>query len=298
MTAAVLSAEEIAHFVEHGFVRVRGCLEPELIERWVARSWRRVGYDPRDRSTWTEPRRSLMALEEHEACDVAPRAFGAAAQLVGGAKRLKRFRFGDAFVINYGVGADRPWQPPSARSGGWHVDGDFYLHFLDSPEQALVGVAYWSNVEPRGGGTLIAPDSVRGVARYLADHPEGVLQHDYPIDELVARCSRFEELTGRAGDLFLCHPLMVHTGSFNHSGQPRFMTNPCAVLQEPHRLDRPAPGDHSPLERATLRALGVERFAFKPAAPRRQIVPPRELQQRASLVEERRRLEADSGEGH
>ena len=66
--------------------------------------------------------------------------------------------------------ATRPARPPAA--GGWHKDGSFFRHFLDSREQGLLTIVYWSDVEPQGGGTFIAPDSIKVVARYLAEHPE------------------------------------------------------------------------------------------------------------------------------
>lgn len=42
-----------------------------------------------------------------------------------------------------------------------------------------------------GGGTFIAPDSIGVVARYLAQHPEGVLPDD--IDSLIHQCHEFVE---------------------------------------------------------------------------------------------------------
>jgi hypothetical protein len=30
---------------------------------------------------------------------------------------------------------------------GWHNDGDFFVHFLDSPEQALLVIPLWSDSE-------------------------------------------------------------------------------------------------------------------------------------------------------
>jgi hypothetical protein len=46
------------------------------------------------------------------------------------------------------------------------ADG-FYRQFLDSPEMGLLCVALWSDVEPRGGGTFVALDSVGPVSTCL-----------------------------------------------------------------------------------------------------------------------------------
>ena len=75
------------------------------------------------------------------------------------------------------------------------------------------------------------------------------------------------ELTGPPGTLVILHPFMLHASSNNHSGRPRFMSNPPTVLREPFALRR-ADGRHSLLERATLHALGVPRCDFRPSAPR------------------------------
>ena len=49
---------------------------------------------------------------------------------------------------------------------------------------------------------------------------------------------------------------------------PRLITNPAPTLRRPMRFDRAPPDAHSPVEVAVLRALGADRFAFRPATPR------------------------------
>lgn len=129
--------------------------------------------------------------------DFAPKAWGAICDLLGGEERIKQpCTWGDGFIANLGIGADRPWEPPSPRVPGWHKDGDFFRHFLDSPEQGLLTIVLWSDIHPRGGGTFLAADSVGPVARLLADHPEGVLPQDYDYAPLLAQCDDFVETTG------------------------------------------------------------------------------------------------------
>jgi len=174
----------------------------------------------------------------------------------------------DAFIINFRKGADKPWEPPSAKVSGWHKDGSYFRHFLDSREQALLTIVLWSDVRHRGGGTFIAPDSVRVIARLLQAHPEGLAPGDFNFQELIGQCSQFEELTGDAGDFVILHPFMLHASSQNVLGRPRFMSNPPIMLKEPMNLNRENPADFSLLERATLHYLGKERLDFRPAAPR------------------------------
>jgi ectoine hydroxylase-related dioxygenase (phytanoyl-CoA dioxygenase family) len=233
----------------------------------------------------------MPSLRHVEVADFAPRVWRAACQLLGGEDRIEQpYTWGSGFIANLGVGADRPWQPPSASSPDWHKDGDFFRHFLDSPEQGLLTIVLWSDIDERGGGTFIAPDSVAPVARLLEQEREGVLPDDLPYDELIAQCSTFVETTGRLGDVVLMHPFMLHAVSQNHRGTARFITNPPIALRQPMDFDRPDPEDQSPVERAVLRALGVERLDYEPTAAREDVVPERVLRQERMREEEQARL--------
>jgi hypothetical protein len=63
-------------------------------------------------------------------------------------------------------------------------DGDFFRHFLDSPEQALLVIPLFADIQPRGGGTYIAPDGIPKVAKYLLEHPEGTYPQSYQDESL------------------------------------------------------------------------------------------------------------------
>jgi hypothetical protein len=130
--------------------------------------------------------------------------------------------------------ADRELSP-QVPTGGWHKDGGHFRHFLDSPEQGLLTIVFWSDVRPRSGGTFAALDSVGVVARFLAQHPEGVHADSvqgsgYLIPLLIGECTDMVELTGDAGDVCLMHPFVLHRISGNPSGWPRFISNPAVRL--------------------------------------------------------------------
>jgi hypothetical protein len=291
MTDTVLSAEQIDSFIEHGYVRIRECFTRAEAQPWLEEAWVRLGYDRDDPSTWAEQRVHMPSVRHVEVSDFAPKVWGAACQLLGGEDRIEQpYTWGNGFIANLGIGADRPWEPPSAASPDWHKDGDFFRHFLDSPEQGLLTIVLWSDIEERGGGTFIAPDSVAPVARLLERRREGVPPEEFPYDELIAQCSTFVETTGHLGDVVLMHPYMLHASSQNHRGKARFITNPPIALREPMRFDRVDKAEHSPVERAVLRALGVERLDYRPAAPREDVVPERVRRQERMREEEEARL--------
>ena len=278
----VLTDPQAKHFLENGYVIIEDCLDRSLAAEWTRRAFARLGYDPANPDTWEEEivwmdRESIVPVKE-----ISPKAWGAICDVIGGEDRIeeetKRIEgnhfttinsseWSDAFVVNFKRGADKGWFPPSPRVDGWHKDGSFFRHFLDSPEQALLTIVLWSDVEHQGGGTYIAPDSVRVIAHYLSEHPEGISGGVF--SSLIDRCRVFEELTGPIGTFIILHPFMLHASSNNILGKPRFMTNPPILLREPMNLNRYRNKGFSLLERTTLQALGVDRFDFRPTSPRR-----------------------------
>lgn len=184
------------------------------------------------------------------------------------------------------------------------------VHYLDSPEQALLVIPIFSDIKPRGGGTMISPDGLGLIANYLASHPEGVLPtglsftpstSTYADPEAedpgywshlkeIKRCTQFVEMIGETGDVVLMHPLMMHSASKNYTRVPRVITNPPVSLKEPFNFAREDPEGYSLVERKTLKALGVNRLDYKTTTERRRIVPARIGHRDKMLEEEKRRL--------
>jgi hypothetical protein len=293
VTAQQLTEGEVDRFIRYGYVVVKDCFDPESAQPWIDRAWVRFGYDRDNPAEWTEKRIHLSQLASVDARDFAPTAWDAAVQLVGGEDRLQLpWHWNDGFIANLGVGDDRPWQPPSAELSGWHKDGDFFRHFLDSPEQGLLTIVLWTDMHHRGGGTFIAADSVPVIARYLAEHPEGVLPTDFDFQALTRQCTHFIELTGNAGDVVLLHPYMLHATSQNVIKHGRLITNPPITLREPMHFDRVDPSQLSPVERAVLHGLGTDRLDFRRTGEREMLVPERVLEQQRRQSAEAERLAA------
>ncbi|HZB29462.1 MAG TPA: hypothetical protein VE465_04775 [Streptosporangiaceae bacterium] len=286
----VLTGDQERHFLDKGYVVIRDCFSRQAAEEYTQTVWTRLGYAAADPSSWTEPSVHMPTHREIDVKTFAPKAWDAVCDLVGGEERVAPYTWGDGFIVNLWQGADRPWAPASPRSPGWHKDGDFFRHFLDSPEQGLLTLVLWSDVEHQGGATFVATGSVGPVARFLAARPEGVPPNAFPVGELVGQCTEFVEATGRVGDVFLLHPYLLHAKSQNVLRRPRLITNPPVHLTEPMRFDRPDPADFSLVERAVLRGLGVASYEFRPTAPREEIVPERVLRQARMKAEEQARL--------
>jgi hypothetical protein len=300
MLQPVLSSSDIEQFIERGFVRVRGCFRRDDALAATARACERLYCSLTEPATWPIGRMRAPESRRTSFEEMAPRAWQAACELLGGAERVAQpCVWTDQFIINFGRQAELEWQPPTGAPHpwhNWHKDGDFFRHFLDSPEQGLLVIGIFSDIDERDGATYLACDSVQHIARHLAAHPEGVL----PVDlknvslDIIARCRDFVAATGEIGDVYLLHPFILHSQSVNAGPRARFIVNPPVKLREPMRFDRDAVESHSPVERAVLAALGSARYEFVPTQPREAVVPERLARERRDW-EERARISGTSG---
>jgi hypothetical protein len=289
---AVLTQEQRKQFLDKGYVTIHGCFEGEAAETLIEQAWIRLGMDPFDQSTWEKPRVHMPRITSFDAAQFAPKAWAAACELCGGEERIESWSWGDAFIVTLNEGADESWSPPDASHGKWHKDGDFFRHFLDSPEQGLLSLVIWSDINHQGSATYAATDSVPIIARFLAQHPEGVLPGGFNFKEMIGQCKEFIECTGKCGDVVLLHPYVLHSGSQNMLRRPRFLTNPPLYLKEPMNFNRSNPADFSLIELAVLQGLGVDRLDFAPTSPREKVVPERVRRHNEVIEEEKRRLAA------
>ncbi|KKY33837.1 hypothetical protein UCDDA912_g06216 [Diaporthe ampelina] len=322
----VLTPEEKEHFLNNGWLKISGAFTKAQADEVTKDVWTRLGMDPDDKATWHRVWTNMPHHNTFDARDFAPRAWAAIAELCGGEDRVDpAFRhWRDSLIVNLGS-AEREGQPdPPRELGRWHVDGDFFVHYLDSPEQGLLVVPLFTDVPPSGGGTMIYPRGMREVAAHLRDHPEGVsplmvprgepgFRTDYRSDEdlrwfgqVASRGADedFVEVCGAAGDVYVLHPLMMHASTNNALRHVRIITNPPIALREPFRFHRADGTEYSLVERATLRMLGKEGEGLEGweiTHPREGIVPERmRIQERwkqeeLKRLEERGRLEGQRG---
>ncbi|KAK5990115.1 hypothetical protein PT974_08381 [Cladobotryum mycophilum] len=304
--SGVLTEAEKEHFRANGFVHLKNCFTPEQAQSITADVWTRLGIDPNDKTTWTAMWTNMPHHKTFDAAEFAPKAWAAICELCGGEDRVsphsKEWR--DALIVNLGTPDLEGVEIPPQNLEGWHVDGDFFVHYLDSPEQGLLVVPLFTDVLPGGGGTVICPDSIPKLAKHLYENPAGVSPRMAPrghpdfskeenlpwFHQTAKSCSRFVEIAGDCGDVFLLHPLMLHTVSTNPRRLPRIITNPPVSLREPFRFNR-ADGNYTLVEQATLRALGQDRLeSWKITSPREFIVPGRLKAQEKMKEDELKRM--------
>ncbi|KAJ7676449.1 hypothetical protein B0H17DRAFT_1237970 [Mycena rosella] len=280
-----------SHFLTHGFIRLSACFSCDASAAFTANLWTRLGMFPDEKSTWHTERTNMPSHGTVRISKFAPKAWSAICELVGGEDRISE----------------------ETKRG---VDGDFFLHFLNSPEQVLLVVPIFSDIAPGEGGTTICTDGIRVVARHLYNNPNSVTpwmhvcgtSEPTGLDrvsfflsivqkwELTSDAS-FSEMTGAVGNVYLLHPLMVHSASKNVTRIPRVIKNPTVTLKAPFSFDS-AGGSFSLVEQKTLQELGYPAGleGWKIEGEREMIVPRRIKIQEEMKERERERL-AREGDG-
>ena len=260
----VLTDDDRAQFIERGYCYVRGAFAREAAEAAAACVWRRMTEKARilrdEPITWPQLHDIEERLEEPavHAC-FSDRLAAAIEELIGPGRWIGRRSWG-FWPVNFGW---RRRQPYRIAADGWHVDGNWFTHTVDCPRQGLLVIGLFSDIAPRGGGTILAAGSHRRTARVLAAHPEGL--HHRRLFELVLAepLGDFHEVTGAAGDVVLAHPFLFHNRGVKHTGGPRIISNTEAPLHEPLQPHRPA-AERSPLEESIARALAEPAEAAPP----------------------------------
>jgi hypothetical protein len=309
--AAPLTEAQKAHFLTHGYIRLTNCFTNEQAAEKIKDVWVRLGMSPDDKSTWTKSQINMPSHWTFDATDFAPKARAAICELCGGENRINEQsrEWRDSFIVNLGTPEGEGKPVPPKELVRWHVDGDFFVHYLDSPEQALLVVPLFTDIEANAGGTMICPEAIPKIAKCLYDHPDGVSPHlttraepNFSVvdfrhvvsryNELVQDCDNFVEVTGKIGDVYLLHPLMMHSASHNALRNVRIITNPPVSLKEPHCFDR-ADGKYSMVEQKTIQSVGGEDKlkGWKIAMPRERIFPEMWKSKEAMKKEEVRRME-------
>jgi hypothetical protein len=250
--------------LEHGLVRVSAALDPSFCEAVVQDGFARMGIDESRAETWAAGPIHLPVVRNWRFEEAAPRAAAVLHELVGGPEAISFAGIQDNLIVNLPDAAAVPYTPSEWRAGtGWHKDGDWFRHFLDSPEQALLVIVFWRDVVDAQGPTHVAVDSIPGVASLLAGHPEGLLPAELRphVAEILSGCSDFRAVTGRQGDVVFAHPYLLHRASVNTVAAPRVISNTSVMLRRPMRFDRH--DGHTAVERSILDALGVDRLSFE-----------------------------------
>lgn len=164
-----VNAEQVESFMKYGFLKIPNAIPLENCDRWSKDVWHRLDMDPEDKSTWAKERINMAKLNVAPASELAPLAWAAICELCGGEDRIAKGgeMWTDGFIVNLGSAETEGKVVPPKELDEWHVDGDFFIHFLDSPEQALLVIPCWSDVKENSGATWVCDEGTKRIGKQL-----------------------------------------------------------------------------------------------------------------------------------
>ncbi|MFF1820616.1 phytanoyl-CoA dioxygenase family protein [Kribbella sp. NPDC058245] len=260
----MLTDAEVASFVRDGFVVVRGAVPRPVMDACVDVVWEELeerGISRADAGSWKTPVERTLCPEEGdqgrpfaEAGTAGP-LWEAYDQLIGPDKWWKREGMGGTIPVRFPHAAD-------PGDSGWHIETSYSDDGIDwranvrSRDRGLLSLFLLTDVGTDDAPTRIRVGSHADAARVLATAgDDGLTSAESGPPIVAASADRpVAEATGSAGDVYLCHPFLVHAASWPHRGtSPRMIGQPGVLLLEPFALtDR---STASPVEAAILDAI-------------------------------------------
>ena len=146
----VLTQDQIDHFMEHGYLRLESCFSHAKASEWTETVWTRLGMSATDKTTWTQERINMPFHRSEHCRTFAPKAWAAICELLGGEDRVDDDWSGfwrDTLIVNLGKDEYEGTTYHASELKEWHVDGDFFMHYLDSPEQGLLVIPIFTDIK-------------------------------------------------------------------------------------------------------------------------------------------------------
>jgi len=243
-----LSRQEVDDFIERGWTVLRRAFSRDVAEAVIDALSRECVCDLRDPNAWTT--HSIWIKKTYSGSPwmdaVTPR-FAAAMDQLAGVNRWEPLTEMGWWAIRFPGFDDPPY------GDDWHVEGNF-PHRLTSPEQAVLNLFLFTDLEPGGGATLLAEGSHHRAAQILGGVSPSALEVDDLTDQVVRSPGVFDsvvEACAQAGDVILAHPLILHSSSHNPGTRPRVMAQPRTDFIAPKLFKGP---NLSPVEIVLARA--------------------------------------------
>ncbi|MDQ1373675.1 MAG: hypothetical protein QOJ09_1013 [Actinomycetota bacterium] len=222
----VLSAAQRSDFESQGFVLLEEAFPRSVADRCRARLWAMLDEDPDDPSTWRRPVVRIWTHSGPEFTEAATsRRWIDAIHEVAGPEVVPPPWLGGTTPVRFPVEGD-------PGDDGWHIDGSY-----EGPDGT-----YWVNRRSRGRallmlvllsdvGDLDAPTRLRVGSHHLVPDALDAFG-DTGVSSMTFRPPRttgslpIAFATGRAGDVYLCHPFLVHAAQRHRGATPRFVSQP------------------------------------------------------------------------
>lgn len=249
---------DVDGFVRDGYAVVRGAFDAATAAACREVVWdvlAELGVRSGDRSTWDRPsiRIDTPDAEPLRTAAGSPALAAAYDELIGAGRWAPRPDVGGTMPVRF---------PSEQFPGdvGWHIEGSWWSGTdwwanVHSKARGLLTLFLFSDVGPHDAPTKFILGSHRFAAAALATRGEaGMPGGDVPdLLRPSTFCRITADATGAAGDVYLCHPFIVHTATWPHRGsQPRMMAQPGVHVAGGFRLDG---SDRSPVARAIVEGM-------------------------------------------
>jgi Phytanoyl-CoA dioxygenase (PhyH) len=248
-----LTGEQVEGFIRDGFVYLPGAFPRSLADECRAFLWRETGLDADDPAGWTRPVIRLGGyggplFRAAANTEALTSAFDA---LVGVGRWFPRDGLG-TFPIRF----PHPDDPGDA---GWHMESSFaaeggekWLLNVHSRERALLMLFLFSDIGPDDAPTRIKIGSHLDVPPFLLPHGHSGVNM-FELCRTMDAAGKLDSpdrpvtlATGQPGDVYLCHPFLIHGAQPHRGAVPRFMAQPPLLPAVPFDVS----GGQSPVERA------------------------------------------------
>ncbi|MEM7029776.1 MAG: hypothetical protein AAF629_09435 [Chloroflexota bacterium] len=247
----MLTNEQIQEFYDKGFIHIKNAFSREAAATMESVVWdllaKKHQVKKSDPATWPTHVFKLQTLKTHEAFQ----AIGSDVTInvindFFGNGRWKKPKDWGQFLVTFPE-ADT-WTVPA----DWHIDYGYSTPL--KPLKGLMVFSFFGDVPAQGGGTAVVQGSHRLIAKFMKRSPwlSGAKQRQSRLTfmksdpwlknlssedavpdrmaEFMAKSQiidgiplRVRELTGKAGDIVVGHPLLLHAKALNCNVWPRFM---------------------------------------------------------------------------
>jgi hypothetical protein len=249
---------DIDAFMRDGYVVVRGAFDQRTAKACRDKIWAALepgGIVRDDASTWTDPvvRVSCPPGEPFDTVAASPKLRAAFDALIGPRRWRPPNIAGSVVPVRF---------PSEAYPGrvGYHIDGNWRVGHewrtnLHSTGRGLLAIVLFSDVDPDDAPARLVLGSHLYVPKVLIAAGEDGMAGQAVVGGVRSSvlCRRSAEATGQAGDVFLCHPFLIHTATWPHRGtEPRMVAQPSIEVARGFTVDGT---DRSPVARAIVAGL-------------------------------------------
>ncbi|HUA30879.1 MAG TPA: phytanoyl-CoA dioxygenase [Streptosporangiaceae bacterium] len=251
---------DTAGFERDGYVAVRGAFDAATAQACRDMIWdslARQGVRRDDRTTWRPcVQVNCPEGEPFAAAGTSPALEAAYDQLIGPGRWTRQARVGGVVPVRF---PSEEYPDPGC---GYHIEGSYagqggWWVNLRSRARGLLALFLFSDVGPDDAPTRLISGSHLSIPPILAAYGEEGVHGDDVAGQWrpSVLCRPAAHATGQAGDVFLCHPFIVHTATWPHRGTtPRMMAQPAVHVGDGFAVDG---SDPSPVARAIVAGLAA-----------------------------------------